>query len=120
MITANEGRRGGKTVPLKKNVDQALTDCPNIEKFSVVKRTEAPTAWKDSRDIWYHEAVEREREECSIEPMDSEDPLFILYTSGSTGKPKGVLHSTAGYLLHVTMSHKYVFDYKDGELLVYG
>ncbi|MEC8644795.1 MAG: acetate--CoA ligase [Pseudomonadota bacterium] len=116
VITANEGRRGGKTVPLKKNVDQALTDCPSIEKVFVVKRTEAPTAWEDSRDIWYHEAVERESAECPIEPMDSEDPLFILYTSGSTGKPKGVLHSTAGYLLHVAMSHKYVFDYKDGEI----
>ena len=116
VITANEGKRGGKIVPLKKNVDQALIECANVKRVLVVKRTDVLPSWEESRDIWYHEAIERESTECFIEPMDSEDPLFILYTSGSTGKPKGVLHSTAGYLLHAAMSHKYVFDYKDGEL----
>ena len=116
VITANEGKRGGKIVPLKKNVDQALIECANVKRVLVVKRTDVLPSWEESRDIWYHEAIERESTECFIEPMDSEDPLFILYTSGSTGKPKGVLHSTAGYLLHTAMSHKYVFDYKDGEL----
>ncbi len=116
VITANEGKRGGKIVPLKKNVDQALIECANVKRVLVVKRTDVLPSWEEGRDIWYHEAIEREATECFIEPMDSEDPLFILYTSGSTGKPKGVLHSTAGYLLHAAMSHKYVFDYKDGEL----
>ena len=116
VITANEGKRGGKIVPLKKNVDQALIECANVKRVLVVKRTDVLPSWEEGRDIWYHEAIERESTECFIEPMDSEDPLFILYTSGSTGKPKGVLHSTAGYLLHAAMSHKYVFDYKDGEL----
>ena len=116
VITANEGKRGGKIVPLKKNVDQALIECAKVKRVLVVKRTDVLPSWEESRDIWYHEAIERESTECFIEPMDSEDPLFILYTSGSTGKPKGVLHSTAGYLLHAAMSHKYVFDYKDGEL----
>ena len=116
VITANEGKRGGRIVPLKKNVDQALIECPNVKRVLVVKRTDVLPSWEEGRDIWYHEAIERESTECFIEPMDSEDPLFILYTSGSTGKPKGVLHSTAGYLLHAAMSHKYVFDYKDGEL----
>jgi len=116
VITANEGKRGGRIVPLKKNVDQALIECANVKRVLVVKRTDVLPSWEKGRDIWYHEAIERESTECFIEPMDSEDPLFILYTSGSTGKPKGVLHSTAGYLLHAAMSHKYVFDYKDGEL----
>ncbi len=116
VITANEGKRGGKIVPLKKNVDQALIECANVKRVLVVKRTDILPSWEEGRDIWYHEAIERESTECFIEPMDSEDPLFILYTSGSTGNPKGVLHSTAGYLLHAAMSHKYVFDYKDGEL----
>ena len=116
VITANEGKRGGRIVPLKKNVDQALIECANVKRVLVVKRTDVLPSWEEGRDIWYHEAIERESTECFIEPMDSEDPLFILYTSGSTGKPKGVLHSTAGYLLHAAMSHKYVFDYKDGEL----
>ncbi len=116
VITANEGKRGGRIVPLKKNVDQALIECPNVKRVLVVKRTDVLPSWEQGRDIWYHEAIESESTECFIEPMDSEDPLFILYTSGSTGKPKGVLHSTAGYLLHAAMSHKYVFDYKDGEL----
>ena len=115
VITANEGKRGGKTVPLKKNVDQALTECPNVKQVFVVKRTEAPLPGKTG-EIFGITRQLRESAECFIEPMDSEDPLFILYTSGSTGKPKGVLHSTAGYLLHVSMSHKYVFDYQDGEL----
>jgi acetyl-CoA synthetase len=116
VITADEGVRGGKTVPLKANTDKALQDCPNVHTCLVVERTAGTIDWQTGRDIWYHEATADASDDCEPEPMDSEDPLFILYTSGSTGKPKGVLHTTAGYLLQAAMSHKYTFDYKDGEV----
>ncbi len=116
VITADEGVRGGKYVPLKKNVDKALESCPGVSTVVVVQRTEGDVQWKDGRDLWYHEAVRGADSECAPEPMDAEDPLFILYTSGSTGKPKGVLHTTGGYLLMAAMTHKYVFDYHDGDI----
>ena len=116
VITADEGVRGGKTIPLKANVDKALKHCPNVHSVFVVKRTNAEITWNEARDIWYHEAVETMSEECDPELMDAEDPLFILYTSGSTGKPKGVLHTTAGYLLGAAITHKYVFDYHEGDI----
>ena len=116
VITADEGVRGGKYVPLKQNVDKALQSCPNVSTVLVVQRTEGDVDWVPDRDIWYHEAVRGVSDDCPPEPMDAEDPLFILYTSGSTGKPKGVLHTTGGYLLQVAMTHKYVFDYRDGEV----
>ena len=116
LITADEGLRGGKTVPLKANVDAALKSCPSIGKVLVVRRTGNPTGWQDGRDLWYHDETAKVSADCPPEPMKAEDPLFILYTSGSTGKPKGVLHTTAGYLLWATMTFKYVFDYHPGEI----
>ncbi len=116
VITADEGVRGGKAIPLKLNTDQALEDCPNVHSVLVVKRTGAAVGWNAARDVWYHDAVEAEPKLCEPESMSAEDPLFILYTSGSTGKPKGVLHTTGGYLLHAAMTHKYVFDYHDGDI----
>ena len=116
VITADEGVRGGKYVPLKQNVDKALQSCPDVSTVLVVKRTEGEVDWVEGRDIWYHEALHGISDDCPPEPMDAEDPLFILYTSGSTGKPKGVLHTTGGYLLQAAMTHKYVFDYRDGEI----
>ncbi len=116
VVTADEGRRGGKTTPLKANVDQALASCPNVKNVFVVKNTGGGIVWSDGRDLWYHEATASVSEECAPEAMDAEDPLFILYTSGSTGKPKGVLHTTGGYLLFTAMTHKYVFDYRQGEV----
>ena len=116
VITADEGLRGSKKIPLKNNVDTALEDCPNVHSVFVVKRTNAEISWNDKRDIDYQEIIDSVPSECEAEPMDSEDPLFILYTSGSTGKPKGVLHTTAGYLLQASISHKLVFDYKDDEI----
>lgn len=116
VITADEGVRGGKTVALKQNVDKALTSCPNVSSVVVVKRTGGKVEWNDKRDLWYHDAIAQVSDDCPPEPMDAEDPLFILYTSGSTGKPKGVLHSTAGYLLQATMTFKVVFDYREGEV----
>jgi len=116
VITADEGVRGGKTIPLKQNVDKALASCPNVSSVVVVRRTGGTVDWSESRDLWYHEATAQAGDDCSPEPMDAEDPLFILYTSGSTGKPKGVLHSTAGYLLQATLTFKVVFDYRDGEV----
>ncbi|WP_330114460.1 acetate--CoA ligase [Pseudomonas sp. JS3066] len=116
VITADEGVRGGKYVPLKQNVDKALRDCPNVSSVLVVQRTEGKIDWQDGRDLWYHEALRGASEDCPPEWMDAEDPLFILYTSGSTGKPKGVLHTTGGYLLGAAMTHKYVFDYHEGEI----
>ncbi len=116
VITADEGVRGGKAVPLKANVDTALAACPNVHTCLVVKRTGGEISWQDGRDTWYHELVETQPDQCEPESMDAEDPLFILYTSGSTGKPKGVLHSTGGYLLQATMTFKYSFDYREGEV----
>ena len=98
------------------NVDKALQSCPNVSTVLVVQRTEGDVEWVDGRDVWYHEALHGISDDCPPEPMDAEDPLFILYTSGSTGKPKGVLHTTGGYLLQAAMTHKYVFDYRDGEI----
>ncbi len=116
VITSDEGVRGGRQVPLKANADMALGQCPNVHTLLVVRRTGHPVAWDPKRDVWYHEAVAHVGSDCPAEPMDSEDPLFILYTSGSTGKPKGVLHTTAGYLLGAAMTHHYVFDYRPGEI----
>ena len=116
VITADEGLRGSKKIPLKNNVDTALEGCPNVHSVFVVKRTNADVDWNDKRDVDYQEIIDSVLSECKAEPMDSEDPLFILYTSGSTGKPKGVLHTTGGYLLQASISHKLVFDYKDDEI----
>lgn len=116
VITADEGLRGGKRVPLKKNADVALAQCPGVHTCIVVKRTGGDIAWDEKRDFWYEDLVERQANECEPEVMDAEDPLFILYTSGSTGKPKGVLHTTGGYLLQAAMTHKYVFDYQEGDI----
>ena len=116
VITADEGLRGSKKIPLKNNVDKALEDCPNVHSVFVIKRTNAKISWNENRDIDYQKIIESVQSDCEAEPMDSEDSLFILYTSGSTGKPKGVLHTTAGYLLQASISHKLVFDYKDNEV----
>ncbi|MCF6281889.1 MAG: acetate--CoA ligase [Candidatus Polarisedimenticolaceae bacterium] len=116
LITADQGVRGGKNVPLKANADTAVAQCPNVSTVLVVKRTGGDIAWDSSRDCWYHELMAEASSECIPEEMDAEDPMFILYTSGSTGKPKGVLHTTGGYLLFAASTHKYVFDYKDGEV----
>jgi len=116
VITADEGLRGGRAVPLKANVDQALLECPDVHTVVVVKNTGHHGAWKVGQDIWYHEEIEQVSAVCPPEEMDAEDALFILYTSGSTGKPKGVLHSTGGYLLYTAMTHKYIFDYHDGDI----
>lgn len=116
VITADEGVRGGKYIPLKANVDKALQSCPDVSTVVVVERTQGDVAWVEGRDLWYHQALKEVSAECPAEPMDAEDPLFILYTSGSTGKPKGVLHTTGGYLLGAAMTHKYVFDYHEGDI----
>ncbi|MET3052394.1 acetate--CoA ligase [Pseudomonas alkylphenolica] len=116
VITADEGLRGAKTIALKKNVDQALSRCPDVSTVVVVKRTGGAVDWHEGRDLWYHEAIAQVSADCPPEPMQAEDPLFILYTSGSTGKPKGVLHTTAGYLLQAAMTFKTVFDYREGEV----
>jgi len=116
VITADQGLRGGKRIPLKQNVDKALEHCPAVHTVLVVQHTEAKIQWHDGRDVWYHEICASMSTECEPEVMDAEDPLFILYTSGSTGKPKGVLHTSAGYLLGVAMTHRYVFDYQEGDI----
>ncbi|QOQ75316.1 acetate--CoA ligase [Pseudomonas poae] len=116
VITADEGVRGGKPVALKKNVDKALASCPNVSTVLVVERTGADLIWVKDRDLKYQQALDAASDDCPPEPMDAEDPLFILYTSGSTGKPKGVLHTTGGYLLQAAMTFKYVLDYRDGEV----
>ncbi|MEJ2464308.1 MAG: acetate--CoA ligase [Candidatus Thiodiazotropha sp.] len=116
VITSDQSMRGGKKVPLKANADKAVAQCPNVHTCLVVKRGGDPVEWDDQRDVWYHEAMADASADCPAEEMDADDPLFILYTSGSTGKPKGVLHTTGGYLLQAAMTHKLVFDYKDGEV----
>ncbi len=116
VVTADEGLRAGKHIPLKANVETALAHCPNVKTVLTVRRTGNAVPWKEGRDIWYHDAIKNIGDQCAPEPMDAEDPLFILYTSGSTGKPKGVLHTTGGYLLMAAMTHRYTFDYRDGEI----
>ncbi len=116
VITADEGPRGGKSVPLKANVETALAGCPDVHTTIVVRRTGSEAPSGGDRDVWYDEAMATASTECEPEPMDAEDPLFILYTSGSTGKPKGVLHTTGGYQLYAAMTHHYVFDYHDGDI----
>jgi acetyl-CoA synthetase len=116
LITADQGVRGGRTIPLKDNAEQALKECPNVHTVVTVRRTGADVPWAEGRDVWYHELTADQAAVCEPEVMDAEDPSFILYTSGSTGKPKGVQHGTAGYLLHAAMTHKYVFDYHDGDV----
>jgi len=116
VITADESVRGGRTTPLKANADTAIKNCQNVHTVVVIKRTGGEITWDDNRDIWYHEMMEKASIDCPPEEMDAEDPLFILYTSGSTGKPKGVLHTTGGYLLFTAITHKYVFDYQEGDI----
>ncbi|MEJ0025160.1 MAG: acetate--CoA ligase [Rhizomicrobium sp.] len=116
VLTADEGLRGGKPIPLKKNTDEALAKCPDVTSVIVVKRTGGTVDMKDGRDVWYHEAAAKVSADCPFEEMGAEDPLFILYTSGSTGKPKGVLHTTGGYAMYTAFTHQYVFDYHDGDV----
>ena len=116
IITADEGIRGGKQIPLKANTDAALNSCPMCKTVVVVKRTGGEIDWVEGRDYWYHDIASAQSVECQPEEMNAEDPLFILYTSGSTGKPKGVMHTSGGYIVYASMTHEYVFDYKDGEV----
>ncbi|MCH1378241.1 MAG: acetate--CoA ligase, partial [Alphaproteobacteria bacterium] len=116
VITADEGVRGGRPIPLKANTDDALANCPDCKTAIVVKRTGGRIDWVDGRDVWYHEAMASASADCPVEEMNAEDPMFILYTSGSTGKPKGVLHTTGGYMVYASMTHQYVFDYHDGDI----
>ena len=116
VITADEGVRGGRAIPLKANTDAALASCPDCSKVIVVRRTGGAIDWVEGRDVWYHEAMEGASADCPAEEMNAEDPMFILYTSGSTGKPKGVLHTTGGYMVYASMTHQYVFDYHDGDI----
>ena len=117
LITQDTGLRGAKNdIPMKANADAAVAECPSIEKVVVVRRTGHEVGMQDGRDVWWHEQVAAQPTTCEPEPMDAEDPLFILYTSGSTGKPKGVLHTTGGYLVYTSMTHRYVFDYRPGDI----
>ena len=116
VITADEGVRGGRPIPLKANTDDALANCPDCKTAIVVKRTGGKIDWFDGRDVWYHEAMASASADCPAEEMNAEDPMFILYTSGSTGKPKGVLHTTGGYMVYASMTHQYVFDYHGGDI----
>jgi len=116
VVTADEGLRGGKAVPLKANTDKAVAKCPNVHTVLTVKRTGGDIDWHPERDVWYHEVMAEASSDCPAEEMDAEDPLFILYTSGSTGKPKGVLHTTGGYLLYTAMTTKYTFDLQEGDI----
>ena len=116
IITADEGIRGGKVIPLKKITDEALLNCPNVKKCIVVKRTGNEINWVPGRDVWYDEITRTASNNCEAEEMNAEDPLFILYTSGSTGKPKGVLHTTGGYMVYASMTHQYIFDYKKNDI----
>jgi acetyl-CoA synthetase len=116
IITADEGVRGGKTIPLKNTTDEALESCPNVKKCIVVKRTGNFISWNEDRDVWYHDLIKDVSKHCEPEEMNAEDPLFILYTSGSTGKPKGVLHTTGGYMVYASMTHQYIFNYKPKDI----
>jgi acetyl-CoA synthetase len=116
LITADEGLRGSRKVPIKANADEALKTCPGVKTVLVVKRTGGNIAWQEGRDIWYHDEMAKASKDCPPAEVSAEDPLFILYTSGSTGKPKGVLHTTGGYLVFTAMTHQYVFDYHDGQI----
>ncbi|MBT5752775.1 MAG: acetate--CoA ligase, partial [Rhodospirillaceae bacterium] len=116
LITADEGLRGGRKVPLKSNADMALDSCPSIKTVVVVKRTGSDITMTEGRDVWYHDICAQAPKECPAEEMNAEDPLFILYTSGSTGKPKGVLHTTGGYMVYAALTHQLVFDYHDGDI----
>ena len=116
IITADEGVRGGKIIPLKKITDEALSQCPNVKKCIVVKRTGNEVDWVEGRDVWYDAITNMASDKCEPEEMNAEDPLFILYTSGSTGKPKGVLHTTGGYMVYASMTHQYIFDYKKNDI----
>ncbi|EKD72527.1 MAG: hypothetical protein ACD_45C00652G0003 [uncultured bacterium] len=116
VVTADEGMRGNKKIPLKQNVDEALTACPNVRHVIVVKQTNDSVPWQEGRDLWYHDLQKTVSTSCPCEMMDAQDPLFILYTSGSTGKPKGILHAIGGYLVYVAMTYKYIFNYHDGDI----
>jgi len=116
IITADEGVRGGKTIPLKYTTDEALLSCPNVKKCIVVQRTGNYINWDSKRDVWYHDLIKDVSSHCEPEEMNAEDPLFILYTSGSTGKPKGVLHTTGGYMVYASMTHQYIFNYKPKDI----
>jgi len=116
LITADEGLRGSKKVPLKVNADAALKECPDVDTVIVLKRTGGKVDWQEGRDVWYHDICAAQSTDCPCAEMNAEDPLFILYTSGSTGKPKGVLHTTGGYMVYASMTHEYVFDYREGDV----
>ncbi len=116
VITADEGVRGGRPIPLKANTDAAVKSCPDCKTVIVVRRTGGKINWVEGRDIWYHDAMNTASTDCPAEEINAEDPMFILYTSGSTGKPKGVLHTTGGYMVYASMTHQYVFDYHDGDI----
>ena len=116
VITADEGVRGGRVIPLKANTDKALQSCPECTTCFVIQRTGEQISWQEGRDVWYHEAIAAALPDCPPEELNAEDPMFILYTSGSTGKPKGVLHTTGGYMVYASMTHHYVFDYQDGDI----
>jgi acetyl-CoA synthetase len=116
VVTADEGLRGGRIVPLKANLDEALKQCPDVATVIVVRHVGRPIAWVEGRDVWHHEAIANVARDCPPAEMNAEDPLFILYTSGSTGRPKAVVHTTGGYLVYVAMTHQYVFDYHDGDV----
>ncbi|RAR66050.1 acetyl-coenzyme A synthetase [Paraburkholderia unamae] len=116
VITADEGVRGGRTIAMKASADAAMAKCPEVSACVVVRRTGGKIDWREGRDHWYHELIDRSPADCPVEEMNAEDALYILYTSGSTGKPKGVVHTTGGYLTYVSLTHQYVFDYHDGDV----